>query len=94
MMCHLIGAINYKEKHANQEVLLGTILLDLSSIDKPAFENYCTDYEQLARKLNKRDKAVTLIEKTLTYQRLYDEVKNKYNIVDTVIKFYGLAKPV
>lgn len=91
MMCHFIGALNYKEKHQDEEVLLGTILLDLSSIDESSYNIYCKDYQQLAKKLTRLEKGVKMIGKPLTYQKLYEEVKLKgFKLSDRVVKYYGL----
>ena len=93
MMCHFIGALNYKKIHQDEEVLLGTILLDLSSIDESSYNIYCKDYQQLTEKLTRLEKGVKMIGEPLTYQKLYEEVKLKgFKLSDQVVEYYGLNK--
>lgn len=90
MLCHFIGAINYKQEHNNYNVLLGTILLDLSSINNESFDSYCQDYKHLAIKLNGLNKGVTLLPKAITYQEIAK--LRTYNIPENVRRFYCLPK--
>lgn len=94
MMCHFIGAMNYMEEteHKEGEVLLGTILLDLSSIAKTSYDRYCNDYEQLADKLTKLGKGVKMIGKPFTYQCLYTDMSKGFKLSDQVVEYYGLNK--
>ncbi len=91
MMCHFIGAMNYKAKHQDEEVLLGTILLDMSSIDESRYKEYCKDYKQLADKLTRLGKEVKMIGTPLTYQELYNNLKG-FKLSDRVVEYYGLNK--
>ncbi len=93
MMCHFIGALNYKEKHQDEEVFLGTILLDLSSIDESSYNVYCKDYQKLAKKLTGLGKGVKMIGEPFTYQKLYEEVRSKrFELSGQVVEYYGLNK--
>lgn len=100
MLCHFIGAMNFKEskdeKHkglTDYKVLLGTVLLDLSSINKKKFDTYKSDYNELAKYLNDLYKDVTVLDEVITYQDLYKEVKGKgYHISDRIVNYYGLDK--
>lgn len=100
MLCHFIGAMNFNEskdeKHkglTHYKVLLGTVLLDLSSINKKKFETYKEDYKELAEYLNGLHKDVKVLDEVITYQKLYKEAKgNGYNISGTIVNYYGLDK--
>lgn len=95
MMCHFIGAMNYKQAHPKEEVLLGTILLNLSSVDKAfnSYNTYYNDYKQLAEKLNKLNNGVAMIEEPLTYQELYKEAKSEdFELSPKVVEFYGFEE--
>ena len=100
MICHFIGAMNFKEskdeKHkglTDYKVLLGTVLLDLSSINKKKFDTYKSDYNELAKYLNSLHKDVTVLDEVITYQDLYKEAKgNGYHISDKIVNYYGLNK--
>lgn len=100
MLCHFIGAMNFEEskdeKHEGLEgynKLLGTVLLDLSSINEKKFNTYKDDYKELAEHLNGLDKDVKVIDEVITYQDLYKEAKgNGYQISKTIVKYYGLDK--
>lgn len=100
MLCHFIGAMNFKEskdeKHkglTDYKVLLGTILLDLSSINGKKFETYKEDYKELAEYLNGLHKDVKVLDEVITYQNLYKEAKgNGYKVSETIVSYYGLDK--
>ena len=100
MLCHFIGAMNFKEskdeKHkglTDYKVLLGTVLLDLSSINEEKFNTYEKDYKELAKYLNSLHKDVTVLDEVITYQNLYKEAKgNGYHISDKIVNYYGLNK--
>lgn len=100
MLCHFIGAMNFEksndEKHEGlkgYQKLLGTVLLDLSSINKKKFETYKDDYKKLAGYLNSLHKDVTVLDEVITYQGLYKEAKGKgYHISETIVRYYGLEK--
>ncbi len=92
MMCHFIGTMNYKKDNPGEEVMLGTILLDLSSIDKTSFDKYSKDYSQLSENLNGLGKGVKMLKEPLTYQELYKEAKEKgFKLSDNVVRYYGLG---
>ena len=98
MLCHFIGAMNFKEskdeKHkgvSDYKVLLGTVLLDLSSINEKKFNTYVKDYKELAEYLNGLHKDVKVLEEVITYQSLYKEAKgNGYHVSYKIVKYYGL----
>lgn len=100
MLCHFIGAMNFEksndEKHEGlkgYQKLLGTVLLDLSSINKKKFKTYEKDYKELAEYLNDLDKDVQVLDEVITYQNLYKEAKgNGYQISDKIVNYYGLDK--
>lgn len=100
MLCHFIGAMNFKEskdeKHkglTDYKVLLGTVLLDLSSINVEKLNTYEKDYKELAKYLNDLHKDVTVLDEVITYQNLYKEANgNGYNISDRIVNYYGLDK--
>lgn len=100
MLCHFFGAMNFKEskdeKHkglTDYKVLLGTVLLDLSSINKKKFNTYKSDYNELAKYLNDLHKDVQVLDEVITYQNLYKEAKgNGYHISDKIVNYYGLDK--
>ena len=101
MLCHFIGAMNFKEskddKHeglTDYKVLLGTVLLDLSSINGKKFETYKEDYKELAEYLNGlHKKDVKVLDEVITYQNLYIKAKgNGYHISETIVRYYGLEK--
>lgn len=100
MLCHFIGAMNFKEskdeKHkglTDYKVLLGTVLLDLSSINEKKFKTYENDYKELAGYLNGLDKNIIVLDEVITYQKLYKEPKGKeYQISERIVKYYGLDK--
>lgn len=98
MLCHFIGAMNFKvskdDKHeglTDYKVLLGTVLLDLSSINKKKFNTYKEDYNELAKFLNGLDKKdVKVLDEVITYQKLYKG--NGYEVSKTIVSYYGLDK--
>lgn len=100
MLCHFIGALNFKEskddKHEglyDYKVLLGTVILDLSSINKKKFETYKNDYKELAGYLNGLHKGIKVLDEVITYQNLYKKAKgNGYNISEIIVNYYGLDK--
>ena len=100
ILCHFIGAMNFKvskdDKHeglTDYKVLLGTVLLDLSSINEKKFKTYKEDYKELAVYLNGLHKDVIVLNEVITYQNLYKEAKgNGYELSETIVSYYGLDK--
>lgn len=98
MLCHFIGAMNFEVSNDGKheglkgyQKLLGTVLLDLSSINKKKFETYEEDYKELAEYLNGLHKDVKVLDEVITYQSLYKEAKgNGYHVSDKIVKYYGL----
>lgn len=100
MLCHFIGAMNFKvskdDKHeglTDYKVLLGTVLLDLSSINEKKLKTYKEDYKELAVYLNGLHKDVIMLNEVITYQNLYKEAKgNGYELSEAIVSYYGLDK--